>query len=475
MNVTLTAWRRLLVSMPAVAAVALAWAVPGSAAPAPPATPIRHVVVIYLENHSFDNVLGYWCGAHPGRCPDGGMPASVRLSNGAVITPYVMPDTVPDVNHTVASQLTAMHIVGGVPLMDGWQNIKAGGCAATTTPPYACIGGYAPRHIPNITNLATEFAISDKTFSMADSPSWGGHLYAAMASQDGFLGDNPVPAPGVAPGPGWGCDSNKVTPWLAPGGTLETVPSCIPDNALHLPHGGAFKNTPASYLPTIFDRLDTARLSWKIYGPASPSDGGYDWAICPSLAECQDTAQRTNLVEPTQFFTDAAAGRLPAFSIVTAGGAGNLTLSSCHNKFSMTACDNYVGRLVSAAEHSPDWSSTAVLLTWDDCGCFYDQVRPGVNPDGTRQGPRVPLIIVSPYAKPGYTDTTASTFAGILAYTEHTFGLPPLGVNDAHAYDFSNAFNYTQPPLKPLTMITRPLPASAKRIHLTPALLNDPS
>jgi phospholipase C len=474
-NVTLTAWRRLLVSMPAVAAVALAWAVPGSAATAPPATPIRHVVVIYLENHSFDNVLGYWCGAHPGRCPDGGMPASVRLSNGAVITPYVMPDTVPDVNHTVASQLTAMHIVGGVPLMDGWQNIKAGGCAATTTPPYACIGGYAPRHIPNITNLATEFAISDKTFSMADSPSWGGHLYAAMASQDGFLGDNPVPAPGVAPGPGWGCDSNKVTPWLAPGGTLETVPSCIPDNALHLPHGGAFKNTPASYLPTIFDRLDTARLSWKIYGPASPSDGGYDWAICPSLAECQDTAQRTNLVEPTQFFTDAAAGTLPAFSIVTAGGAGNLTLSSCHNKFSMTACDNYVGRLVSAAEHSPDWSSTAVFLTWDDCGCFYDQVRPGVNPDGTRQGPRVPLIIVSPYAKPGYTDTTATTFAGILAYTEHTFGLPPLGVNDAHAYDFSNAFNYTQPPLKPLTMITRPLPASAKRIHLTPALLNDPS
>jgi phospholipase C len=474
-NVTLTAWRRLLVSMPAVAAVALAWAVPGSAAPAPPAAPIRHVVVIYLENHSFDNVLGYWCGAHPGRCPDGGMPASVRLSNGAVITPYVMPDTVPDVNHTVASQLAAMHIVGGVPLMDGWQNVKAGGCAATTTPPYACIGGYAPRHIPNITNLATEFAISDKTFSMADSPSWGGHLYAAMASQDGFLGDNPVPAPGVAPGPGWGCDSNKVTPWLAPGGTLETVPSCIPDNALHLPHGGAFKNTPASYLPTIFDRLDTARLSWKIYGPASPSDGGYDWAICPSLAECQDTAQRTNLVEPTQFFTDAAAGRLPAFSIVTAGGAGNLTLSSCHNKFSMTACDNYVGRLVSAAEHSPDWSSTAVFLTWDDCGCFYDQVRPGVNPDGTRQGPRVPLIIVSPYAKPGYTDTTATTFAGILAYTEHTFGLPPLGVNDAHAYDFSNAFNYTQPPLKPLTMITRPLPASAKRIHLTPALLNDPS
>jgi phospholipase C len=474
-DVTLVPRRRLLAVISAAAAVALAWAVPGSAATAQQVTPIRHVVVIYLENHSFDNVLGFWCDSQPGRCPGGGMPASVRLSNGAVVTPYVMPDTVPDVNHTVASQLAAMHIVGGVPLMDGWQNIKVGGCAAATTPPYACIGGYAPGQIPNITNLAGQFAISDMTFSMADSPSWGGHLYPAMASQDRFTGDIPVPAPGVAAGPGWGCDSNKVTPWLAPGGTLETVPSCVPDPALRLPHGGAFEHTPVAYLPTIFDRLGTAGLPWKIYGPASPSDGGYDWAICPSLAECQYTAQRNNLVEPSQFFTDAAAGSLPALSIVTAGGAGNLTLSSCHNKFSMTACDNYVGQLVSAVGHSPDWSSTAVFITFDDCGCFYDQVPPGINPDGTRQGPRVPLIIVSPFARPGYTDTTATTFAGILAYTEHTFGLSPLGPNDAHAYPFTNAFNYAQTPLPPVTMVTRPLPASARRIHLTPALLNDPS
>jgi phospholipase C len=467
--------RCLLATVCAVAILALAWAVPRAAATAQPKTPIRHVVVIYLENHSFDNLLGYWCDSHRGRCPQGGMPASVRLSNGATVTPDVMPNTVPIVNHTVASQLAAMHIVGGVPLMDGWQNIGLGSCAVTTTPPYACIGGYAPSQIPNITSLANQFAISDNTFSMADSPSWGGHLYAATASLDGFLGDNPVLAPGVAPGPGWGCDSKRVTRWLAPGGTLERIPSCIPDFALHLPHGGAFEQTPAAYQPTIFDRLAAAGLPWKIYGPASPSDGGYKWAICPSLAECQYTSQRANLVEPTQFFTDAAVGRLPAFSIVTAGGAGNLALDSCHNGFSMTACDNYVGQLVSAAEHSPDWSSSAVFITWDDCGCFYDQVPPGVNPDGTRQGPRVPLIIVSPYARPGYTDTNGTTFAGILAYTEHTFGLAPLAVNDARAYPFTNAFNYAQAPLRPIKMITRPLPASARYIHLTPALRNDPS
>jgi len=481
--------RRLLAAVCAVAAaLALAWGVPRAAATAQakspirylaataqPKSPIRHVVVIDLENHSFDNVLGFWCQAHRSRCPDGGMPSSVRLSNGAVITPYAMPDTVPDVDHTVPSQLAAMHIVGGVPQMNGWQNIKRGGCAATTTPPYACVGGYVPGNIPNIANLATKFAISDDTFSMTDSPSWGGHLYAAMASLDGFLGNNPTRASGVTPRPGWGCDSNKVTGWLSPGGKRESIPSCIPDYALPLPHGGAFENTPAAYLPTIFDRLDAAHLAWKIYGPASPSDGGYYWAICPSLAECQYTSQRTNLVEPTHFFTAASAGKLPAFSIVTAGGAGGLALNSCHNNFSMTACDNYVGQLVNAAEQSPEWSSTAVFITWDDCGCFYDQVVPGINPDGTRQGPRVPLIIVSPYTRPGYTDTRATTFAGILAYAEQTLGLAALNVNDAGAYPFTNAFNYAQKPLQPVKMVTRPLPASARRIHLTPALRNDPS
>jgi phospholipase C len=143
----------------------------------------------------------------------------------------------------------------------------------------------------------------------------------------------------------------------------------------------------------------------------------------------------------------------------------------------MTACDNWVGQLVSAVENGPDWSSTAIFITCDDFGGFYDQVYPGTNsnPDGTQEGPRVPLIIVSPYAKPGYTDTTHTTFAGILAYTEQNFGLAPLGANDAHAYDFSGAFDYSQAPLKPVRVLTRPLPYSARHLRLTRAMLDDPS
>jgi phospholipase C len=430
------------------------------------ATPVQHVVVIYLENHTFDNVLGFWCDGNPGRCPEGGMPSSVTLSNGAVVTPRTDPDTVPVVNHSVAAQVAA--IDGG--RMDGWQNIPGGSCNAATG--YRCISGYQPAQEPNITALAKDFAISDDTFSLGDSASWPGHMAVVAASQDGFTGDNPVAAKGVTPGPGWGCDSDRVAPWTASNGRATQVPSCVPAKLPGLRFGGAFEHTPVTTIPTIMDRLDAAGLSWKLYG-ANSTQNGYIWSICPTFAGCLDTGQAANLVPDAQFQAAAAAGTLPNFSVVTPGGPDYK--NSCHNSVSMTACDNWVGQLVSAVEHGPDWSSTAVFITWDDCGCFYDQVPPATNPDGTAQGPRVPLIIVSPYAKPGYTDTTATTFAGILAYTEHTLGLAPLGVNDAAAYPFTNAFNYAQTPRKPVRLVHRPLPASAKRIHLTRAQENDPT
>jgi phospholipase C len=80
-------------------------------------SPVQHVVVLYLENHTFDSLLGYWCDDNPGRCPDGGMPSRVTLSDGTVVTPTVSPDMVPAVSHSVASQQAA--IDGGK--MDGWQ------------------------------------------------------------------------------------------------------------------------------------------------------------------------------------------------------------------------------------------------------------------------------------------------------------------------------------------------------------------
>ena len=112
----------------------------------------------------------------------------------------------------------------------------------------------------------------------------------------------------------------------------------------------------------------------------------------------------------------------------------------------MARGDNWIGQVVNEIEHSRDWSSTAIFITYDDCGCFYDHVRPGKNPDGTPQGIRLPLVIVSPYAKAGYTDSRPASLASILRFTENTFGLKALDVNDARAYGYADAFNFAAQP-----------------------------
>jgi phospholipase C len=350
--------------------------------------------------------------------------------------------------------------------MDGWDKIAK--CTAAYN--YACMTYYAPNQIPNMVTLANQFAVSDRTFSMADSPSWGGHLYAVAASQDGFLGEIPAPAPGVTPGPGWGCNSSKISPWISPTGQRLQEPSCIPDPALGLPNGGAFESTPVAYVPTIMDRLDSANLSWRLYaGLSSGASGG--WTVCPSFAECLDTNQRNNVVPSANVLQDAAAGNLPNFSVVIP--SFNSGAVSQHNGYSMVQGDNWIGQIVSAISSGADWSSTAIFIAYDDCGCFYDHVPPPRNPDGTKEGPRIPLVIVSPWARPAYTDSSPASFASILAFTEHTFGLAPLSANDASAYDFSNSFNFAQMTnLKPVSMVATPVPAGEKLIPIDP---NDPS
>jgi phospholipase C len=414
-------------------------------------SPIKHVVVLYLENHSFDSILGYWCQNHPARCPQGGMPASVKLSNGVVVTPSADPDVVPNVDHSVKSQVAA--IDGGK--MDGWWQVP--GCAPSTH--YACVSGYKPSQMPNTIALANKFAISDYTFSMEDSPSWGGHMYAVAASTDGFTSDNPTVTSEHTAGDGWGCNSYKEAPWSATaGGATQMIPSCVPDFSLGA-DGGAFEATPAAHIPTIMDRLDAKGLTWKIYGQPTPSaDKGYIWDTCPTFAGCLDTTQASNNVPAPQFITDANAGKLASFSLVTPGGAD--APNSEHNGTSITAGDDWIGQIAKAVMDGPEWNSTALFITWDDCGCFYDQVNPWTssNPDGTKRGPRVPVIIVSPYAKPAYTDQNLTTFAGILKFTETQLGLTALGANDADAYGYKDAFSFAQAPLRPVPMVNRPVP-----------------
>jgi phospholipase C len=411
-----------------------------SAAPAR-ATPIKHVVVIYQENHSFDNVLGRLC-QRAQRC-DG---ATVgRLPNGSRIPLRTATDIVPDVAHSTTAQVKA--IDGGK--MDGFANI--GGCGADTH--YQCLTQFSESQIPNLAALADQFATSDRTFQMDSIPSWGAHLELVAAKLDGFTGGiNPTGAGSN----GWGCDSNKDAGWRStPSSYIKQEPSCIPDynlNPAAFPYGGAYRSTPVKPIPTIMDELDRAGLAWKFYSSSAP-DSGYNWATCPTFAECLYTAQHTNLVPRDDVLTDAQSGNLPALSLVLPSGK-----VSQHNTFSMAEGDNWIGQVVSAIENGPDWGSTAIFITYDDCGCFYDHVAP---PSGL--GLRVPMVIVSPYAKPRYTDSSRASLASLLAFTEHTFGLPSLGNKDSTAYDYSKAFDYSQTPNPPATMTQTQLSQSERQ------------
>jgi phospholipase C len=240
----------------------------------------------------------------------------------------------------------------------------------------------------------------------------------------------------------------------------------------------------AAHVPTILDRLDKAGLSWKIYGgtgtptPNSTSafqTSGWQWAICPTFAECLYSAQRNNLVPATDVLADASAGTLPAYSIITP-----TTANSQHNGFSMSEGDNYIGQIVSAIQKSPDWSSTVIFITYDDCGCFYDHVNPLAY--NAQWGIRLPMVIVSPYAKEGYTDRSPTSLTGILTFTERTFGLAPLNATDRTSYAYKNAFCFdpssgcTPAGAAPVSMRSQPVaPMTSSQLAAARAAADDDS
>jgi phospholipase C len=445
----LTVWRgarartrlaALLVFLGAVALLMAAQAgpqAPRATAAALP-TPIQHVVVVYQENHSFDNVLGALC-VQLGRCD--GTTTGVR-DDGKVVQLTTSPDVVPLENHNTPNQITAIN--GGA--MDGFT--KNNRCNAAHN--YSCLSQYQPSQIPALARMATDNVIFDRFFETDTIPSWGSHVELVAATLDDFVAaTHPVyhSGPGQpAQGPGWGCDSNQDELWKDPvTGEVEWVPSCIPD----ADGNGAYRATPVQYVPTIFDRLDEAGQPWKLYTQS------YIWSICPTFAECLNSPQAKNMVKTPQFMTDAANGTLPAFSIVLPNGATGKT--SQHNGTSMIKGDNFLASVVNAVQSGSDWDSTAIFITYDDCGCFYDHVAP---PPGL--GIRLPAVMVSPWAKRSYTDSGTASTASILAFTEAVFGMPPLSENDANAYNLMNAFDFSQTPTPQPMLAKTAVPQSSK-------------
>ena len=203
-------------------------------------------------------------------------------------------------------------------------------------------------------------------------------------------------------------------------------------------------------MPTIGDRLSAENVDWAWYAggwnaalAGMPDAGGdeYQFHHQPFVyfANYADgtPARAAHLKDETDFLAAARAGTLPAVSFVKPSGLDN----EHPNYANVITGELHTEDLINAVRNGPNWSDTAIIVTYDENGGFWDHVPP---PKGDSWGPgtRVPTIVISPWAKRGYVDSTVYETSSITALVEHRWHLAPLGTRDANAADLTGAFEF---------------------------------
>jgi phospholipase C len=270
------------------------------------------------------------------------------------------------------------------------------------------MGYYTEADIPYYYELASQFAISDRFFCSSPAATLSNRLFLLAASAFG-----------------------RVYP---------DVP------------------TPQQYdAKTIFDLLQDAGVSWKIY--VNGDFTYYSWFTGSNM----NTA---NVVDAEQFFSDLNAGTLPAVSLIESGP--NTGMDE-HPKNNVQSGSHYISRFINALMASSSWKKSVLMLTYDEGGGFYDHVPPpsAVKPDAIepitnpsdisgsfdRYGFRVPFMMVSPWVRKNYVSHTVADHTSILKFIETRFNLPSLTARDAAAHDLQDMFDFsgmsfeTPPPL----------------------------
>ncbi len=386
-------------------------------------TVINHIVFIIKENRTFDNYFGQYPGANG---------ATTGLTSyGATIPLTQTPDyTYPlDPEHGWASGNEA--IDGGK--MDRFDlladsNINGQGFIGYTEA--------MPGQLPNYWSYAQNFVLADNAFSSIQSDSFSNHLFTVAAQSVGAL-DITGPTDNSQSG-SFGCD--------APAGTAGVTAD---------DEGNLSKVFPCYDVQTLADSLESAGISWAFYAP-SQGEKGYNFSTLDAFTQIRNgPLWSTNVINDADFASDAATG-LPAVSWLVAGGAA----SEHPNHGALCAGENWTVEQINAIMNGPDWDSTAIFLTWDDFGGLYDHVPPPVV-DNWGLGPRVPFLIISPYARAGYISSTQYEFSSVLKFIEERFGLAPLTERDAEANDTTDSFNFSQTPLPPLILQTRTCPMNS--------------
>jgi phospholipase C len=322
-----------------------------------------------------------------------------------------------------------------------------------------------PADVQPYLTMAQQYTFADHMFQTNQGPSFPAHQFiisgtsAPAVNSNLFVSENPS---GTGTGTPAGC--------IAP--SAETV--TLIDST------GTEGSTPPIYPcfehPTLTDLLKAANVSWRYYTPSAGSIWTAPNAIdhmCgpnappPNGTACTGSDWVNNVVlsttqNPAPILTDIANGNLAAVTWVIPTG-----LESDHALSNDGSGPSWVTSVVNAIGNSQYWSNTAVFIVWDDWGGWYDHVPPPqvlAGPNcaqwgcGYVYGFRVPMIVMSPYAKAAYISHVPHDFGSILKFIEQNFDLPSLGFADGPADDLSDCFNYNQTPIQ-FQSIAAPLTA----------------
>jgi phospholipase C len=393
----------------------------GSATPdAAVAVPIKHVVIVVKENHTFDNYFGSFPGAEG---------ISVITTPNGPIAPPQAPDRTPrDLCHSHDCALTDY--------AGNWLDVTG----ASQNGDNLVYAQYREADIPNYWQYARHFTLADNFFANVLGPSFPGHTFV-LAAQVGWAEGNPNTQ---ITHPYWGCDQDATTRVQ-----IEDQATCAPAQVF-----------PCFQIPSVPDVLP-AGVDWKFYGSnfyVLPEI----WSMFDAVDSVRHGPGWSKVVNASEFDSDVANGTLPAVSWLV-----DQDLDDEHpNIGSVCAGENWTVGHLNALMKSPLWNDTAILFTMDDFGGWFDHVTPprqyGCDPTHPYGlGFRLPLIVISPYAKAGYVFHEQSEQASIPRFVEKVFGSPKTlhdldpAAQDAGANDLFGAFDFTQTPLPPLELQTR--------------------
>lgn len=269
--------------------------------------------------------------------------------------------------------------------------------------------------------MAEQYTFADRMFQTNQGPSFPAHQFiisgtSAPTSHSGLF---------VAENPGGVLHANKDTGCTAP--SREVVRLIDPDG------GESKKLYPCFEHLTLMDLLDHQHVSWRYYTPTA----GSIWTGPNALQHLRFGSAWANVIlTPAQVLTDIGHRRLANVSWVIPRGQ-----TSDHPGNNNGSGPSWVASIVNAVGESEYWENTVIFVTWDDWGGWYDHVAPPVI-NSYEYGFRVPLLIVSPFAKQGYVSHETHDFGSILKFIEEVYGLPSLGYADALADDLSDCFDF---------------------------------